>query len=135
MSETVSVCKRFEISYAHHLQDYPGKCEHLHGHNAIVELEFTEHIFICGEFHSNGKHKAASGMVHDFTEIKNEAERRIKDTLDHKCLNDIFQSRQRPTAENLCVFIANLIFNDTPFANLTRVRVWEDRDSYAEWRR
>lgn len=139
MSETLSVCKQFEISYAHHLQDYPGKCKQLHGHNAIVELEFTQHVSAFHELmKSESGHYAISGMIHDFTEIKNEVEAEIKDVLDHQCLNDLpgFH-KKRPTAENLCFLIVDIVLQSTPprFQNLSRVRVWEDRDSFAEWRR
>jgi len=131
----VSVTKVFEISYAHYLQDYEGKCKNLHGHNAKIELEFGDINFaernVVDPDHTV-IHTQSSGMVMDFTVIKNKAEKLVKDTLDHKYLNDIpYFLETRPTAENMCVLIMRVLSH---FENLIRVRVWEDCDSYAEWR-
>jgi len=102
------VSKRIEISAAHKLAlPYDSSCRRLHGHNWVIEVEIScEALTICG-------------MVIDFTWLKEVMERVIKDTLDHKCLNDVEElGGMNPTAENLAKWIAtevqNYIFGDCP---------------------
>ena len=39
------VTKRIEFCYGHRLLDYDGVCRHLHGHNAVVEVDVrAEHL-------------------------------------------------------------------------------------------
>lgn len=137
------VGKKFEISYAHYLQDYEGKCSEVHGHNAIIELVFStiEKPFQCVptpivdmKFSTQERvvHNQSSGMIIDFSQIKEEVEKEIKQRIDHKNLNDFdFFKHCRPTAENICCFILRCI----PIKYIRCieiVRVWEDRDSFAE---
>jgi len=80
--------KTFEISAAHSLQlDYESKCKNLHGHNWIITV------------YLRANELNASGMIMDFTEIK----QKITAKLDHQVLNDILPFN--PTAENLAKFI------------------------------
>lgn len=116
-----SVCKKFEISYAHHLPGYEGPCETLHGHNAIIELTYTS------------KSLSVMGMVKDFSDIKAGLEDKVKKKMDHKCLNDIpFFYKRAPTAEHMCLYIVQELADDVERYELSCIRVWEDRDSYAE---
>jgi len=99
-----------EISAAHHLDlDYESKCKNVHGHNYIVE------VWMYGELNENG-------MVMDFSKIKEAVMK-----YDHRDLNDFFA---QPTAEILSI----AIMEDLVAGNVSkaRVRVWEDKDSYAE---
>ena len=32
------VTREFEFCFGHRLKDYPGKCRHIHGHNAKVAV-------------------------------------------------------------------------------------------------
>jgi len=128
----LSVCKIFEISYAHWLQDYDGKCAEMHGHNAMIELEFKDSVISP---QGNQQHFPNSGMVLDFSAIKEGAEQKVKETFDHKCINSIpYFKKYRPTAENMIIYIRNEILPENHFPTLTRIRFWEDRDSYAEWK-
>ncbi len=104
---------RGEISAAHSLRlFYESKCKRLHGHNYLVE------IWIEGEKNSNG-------MIVDFADLK-----KIVSELDHINLNDVIE---QPTAENIAEHIAEKIINigNTRISEV-KVRVWEDKDSYAE---
>ncbi len=77
-----------EISSSHKLDlDYESKCTQLHGHNWIIDV-------YCKSEKLN-----KSGMVIDFSEIKN----RIFKKLDHKYLNEILEFNT--TAENLAFWI------------------------------
>lgn len=127
----LSVTRQFEISYSHYLPDYQGDCANVHGHNALVEVEFGA---------STVDTKSALGvtdrypmMVCDFKHIKHVVGA-IIDDLDHADLNALMTV---PTAEAICLWIASEIaVKDEYLARmLMRVRVSETRDSWAEWRR
>jgi 6-pyruvoyltetrahydropterin/6-carboxytetrahydropterin synthase len=101
--------KTFEISASHKLNlPYDSPCQRWHGHNYFVT------ICCRGE-------RDANGMVVDFSEVK----KKIKDVLDHRCLNDIkgigfdilnaedLEDRElihlNPTAENIAFWICKQI--------------------------
>ncbi|MBN1786540.1 MAG: 6-carboxytetrahydropterin synthase [Candidatus Methanofastidiosa archaeon] len=101
---------RGEVSAAHHLNlNYESKCSKTHGHNYLVE------VWIYGELNENG-------MIMDFSDIKDVVYR-----YDHKDLNNLLEN---PTAENIAIDILEGL--RSPNLWRLRVRVWEDRDSYAE---
>jgi 6-pyruvoyltetrahydropterin/6-carboxytetrahydropterin synthase len=114
------VSRKFHFDAAHWLPDYIGKCQHLHGHRWTVE------VGIYGEVGQ------ASGMVIDFSVLKEIVQNTIIDKLDHSCLNDILPN---PTAENLAIYISNKLRPsiDSLSANfrLTYIKVGETEDSYA----
>lgn len=118
----ISVCKRFEFCYGHRLPGYDGKCERLHGHNSVVEVEVTR---------SSGKSPYPS-MVVDFRDLK-EIVNPILDRLDHFDLTDFFNGPA--TAEVICQYIVNCIMQHLPEGvDLVRVRVTETPNSWAEWK-
>ena len=129
------VVKKLDFCYGHRLLDYDGKCAHPHGHNGIVEVEFTKDQL------------DSRGMVIDFVEIKKEIKVFLDQELDHKMLlrkddplvktlqdmgEPIFIMQENPTAEN----IAQVIFNYAVSRGLpiTSVRLWETPTSFAECR-
>src|SRR3990167_4299753 len=67
MITTVKTTER--ISYAHRLQNHPGKCRFLHGHNSDVTVEIT------------GEKDPETGMVVDFSDIKS-----VIEVYDHSTL-------------------------------------------------
>ena len=91
-----SITKRIEIAGAHRLNlPYDSPCKRLHGHNWIIEVEIS-----CETL-------TASGMVMDFTSLKEAMERVIKESLDHRDLNVVPElNGLNPTAENLAKWIA-----------------------------
>jgi len=105
------VYKKVEISAAHSLRGYKGKCKNLHGHNYIIE------VWLEGEMDKDTK------MLFDFSKIKKKIE-----VFDHKNLNEFFSN---PTAEVLARFLAES-FISMPRIRKAKVRVWEDSNSYAE---
>lgn len=84
--------KTIEVSGAHRLTlPYDSKCTRLHGHNWLITV------------HCKTRELNSEGMVIDFSEVK----RLIRDTLDHRCLNDIFSFN--PTAENIARWVCEQI--------------------------
>jgi 6-pyruvoyltetrahydropterin/6-carboxytetrahydropterin synthase len=78
---------------AHHLRDYPGDCEHPHGHNWKVEV--TVRATQLDEL----------GMGIDFKALKKEV-KQIIDQLDHHNLNDLPAFRDKnPSSEHIAMFI------------------------------
>jgi 6-pyruvoyltetrahydropterin/6-carboxytetrahydropterin synthase len=84
---------------AHHLRDYPGDCEHPHGHNWKVEV--TVRAVKLDEL----------GMGIDFKILKKEV-KKVIDQLDHHDLNDLpaFCDRN-PSSENIAMFIYDNLVN------------------------
>jgi len=116
-----TVIKHF--SAAHHLRDYEGKCERVHGHNYKIELELKSPIV------------DRSGMVVDFTIVRQALEK-VLQRFDHQDLNEVKPfDRLNPTAENIAKLIweeMNLKFN-TRKIKVSRVTVWETESSYATY--
>jgi len=107
-----------EFSAAHRVEDYPGNCEHLHGHNWKVEIT------------ARSPDLDELGMVVDFRKLK-EATDRILSRLDHRLLNDVppFDAVS-PTAENIGRYICDSVSEDIP---VHRVRVFETETSVATY--
>ncbi len=129
------IIKRIDFCYGHRLLDYEGKCASLHGHNGLVEIELA------------AEKLDARGMVHDFSVVKRTVKDFVDNELDHRTLlraddplvlilqeagERIFVMEGNPTAEN----IAKLIFEFAQSRKLpvAAVRLWETRDSCAEYR-
>jgi len=121
-SPKLSVTKKFKFDAAHKLPNYKGKCKNLHGHGFYGEVEFF------------GPVNEKTGMVIDFSEIKSHIAYYIIQYLDHSYLNDILEN---PTAENLVLWIVLKLrgINWGKNVELTRIRLYETEDSYAEWRK
>jgi 6-pyruvoyltetrahydropterin/6-carboxytetrahydropterin synthase len=129
------VTREFEFCFGHRLRDYPGKCRHLHGHNAklavTLEAESLDRL----------------GMVVDFVEIKRVLAGWIDETLDHTLLlhkddplvktlqaagEKVLPLDATPTTENL----AKLVFEYAKGRGLPVVEVtlWETPYSFATYR-
>ena len=103
-----------EISSAHFLRDYDGKCANLHGHNwkVIVKLIATELDRL--------------GMVMDFKELKEIYEERAGE-LDHTNLNELVDFQElNPTAENIARCIYERLKQEQKLRQYPiKVEVWE----------
>lgn len=114
----VSVESAFEA--AHRIENYPGKCVRLHGHNWTVEAIVA------------GNELNELGILIDFKILKAELNK-ILDKLDHSYLNELeIFANKNPTAENLAKEIfkelsASEIFNGS--AKLKAVKVHESPKS------
>lgn len=128
------VTKCIEFCYGHRLMDYDGVCKHLHGHNAVVEIDVrTDHL-------------DDRNMVVDFSDIKKIVKGWIDRELDHKMIlrhddplvkplqalgEPIYLLDSNPTVER----IAKLIFDKSREHGLdvAAVRVWETPNSRTEY--
>jgi 6-pyruvoyltetrahydropterin/6-carboxytetrahydropterin synthase len=117
----VTVIKHF--SAAHHLRDYEGKCERMHGHNYKVQLQLKSPIV------------DRSGMVADFTVIRQVLDKLLQ-RFDHQDLNQVKPfDKLNPTAENIAKLVyeeMNLKFN-TRKVKVSTVTVWETDSSFATY--
>lgn len=130
VSKSVSFC------YGHRLINYPGKCRHLHGHNARAVITLETGVL------------DERGMVEDFSDLKRFVldwlEREIDHTLllhrDDPVLQVLEGAGERvravdhnPTAEH----IARMIFEYVAAAGypVIEVSLWETETSRASYRR
>ncbi len=68
------VTKSISFCYGHRLLGYPGKCRHLHGHNAKVMITLE------------GEELDELGMLVDFNDIRQSVKAWIDDEIDHTML-------------------------------------------------
>lgn len=129
-----SITKDIYFCYGHRLMGHPGKCKHLHGHSVKAA------ITIVAEDLNN------QGMVCDFSEVTQAAQKFIDETLDHNFLLHredplvpaLTAAKERfllvdehPTAE----FLARMIFEAIrkEGLNVTRVTLWETTSASASY--
>lgn len=130
------VTKRIDFCYGHRLLDYDGVCRHLHGHNAMVEIDIAADAL------------DRLDMVVDFSDVKRLVKAWIDRELDHRMIlrrddplvalltaqgEPLVLLDHNPTAERL----AQLVFDrarELAF-NVVEVRFWETPSSCAVYRR
>lgn len=124
----VYLSKKVSFEAAHHLPNYEGKCNRLHGHSYKLEVVISGNVLsdtACEDI--------SDSMVLDFTTMKRVIQEQVIDLFDHTDLNRFFL---HPTAEIMCMEIFEKL--QEPFkkhgANLEVVKLWETEDSYAEYR-
>lgn len=116
------VTKSLSFCYGHRLLGYPGKCRHLHGHNARAMITLQ------------GAELDELGMLVDFNEIKKSVKSWIEDEIDHTMLlykedpiipvlreagERFYVTEENPTAEH----IARIIFEKVEAAGYPVVEV------------
>jgi 6-pyruvoyltetrahydropterin/6-carboxytetrahydropterin synthase len=128
------VTKRLDFCYGHRLVDHDGVCRHLHGHNAMVEIDIQADALD----HRN--------MVVDFADVKRLLKAWIDRELDHRMIlrrddpmvallqaqgEPLFLLDSNPTAERL----AKLIYDEARALgfNVAAVRFWETPSSAATY--
>jgi len=103
-----------EFAAAHHLRDYAGNCERLHGHNWKILVVLR------------GEQLDRLGMLVDFREAKRLVQEALE-PFDHRCLNDLEAFReQNPTTENIARTICEALAPRLPAGiSVARVTAWE----------
>jgi 6-pyruvoyltetrahydropterin/6-carboxytetrahydropterin synthase len=129
-----SVTKRIDFCYGHRLLDHDGVCKHLHGHNAVAEIEVRAEALDSRD------------MVVDFGDIKRLVKEWIDRELDHRMIlrhddpavealqalgEPVYLLDSNPTAER----IARLLFDVSREQGLAvgRVTLWETPSSWATY--
>ena len=98
-----------DFAAAHYLRDYPGNCEHLHGHNWIVRVYVR----------TAGLNDIDVGI--DFRDLKRIVDR-VLDELDHTNINEHPAFKERnPSSENIARFIYEQV--KTGLASFDGVRI------------
>lgn len=138
----ISITKIFRFETAHAIHQYQGSCKNIHGHS--YELHVAVRAKQLPDDYVDGL-----GIILDFKELKTIVQSNVVRLLDHKLLlskayleanKQKFSSDElvvfdvEPTAENILVFARNQILNALPGdVQLHSLKLWETRDSYAEW--
>ena len=139
-----SITKIFHFETAHALYGYNGPCRSVHGHSYELHVTVTAHSTSDGYI-------AAPGFIIDFKKLKQVVKEAVVDRLDHKLLlsstyltlhplyataDNLEVWEEEPSAENMLVFTRNALASALPLgANLQALRLYETKDSYAEWKR
>jgi len=118
----MKIGKHFEFEASHILPKHPGKCSRMHGHTYKLTVVV------------DGPVEKDSGMVVDFSVIKDIVKEEIIDKYDHRHMNDYFEN---PTAETLSQAFFDLVKkklkNKTNGkVKLSSLRLYETSDSFAE---
>ena len=115
---------RDSFAAAHRLVGSGGRCENLHGHNFKVELKV------------GGDHLDDSGMLLDFTDLKNTL-KVILSNLDHRDLNELSPfAESSPSSEKIAeyVFQSAREVLDSGSVNVVSVTVSESDTASATYR-
>jgi 6-pyruvoyltetrahydropterin/6-carboxytetrahydropterin synthase len=102
-----------------------GRCANRNGHGHNYTLEVT----VAGEV------DPVSGFVVDLKEMKEILEREVVSVYDHRHLNlEVPEFAHKvPTTENLAIAIWERLEGKIPNARLTRVRVYEMPELFADY--
>ena len=141
------ITRRLEFDAGHRIPDHRSQCRHLHGHRYALEITLAGEVIEAAG-------RPDTGMVMDFSEVKEIARRCVVDAWDHAFLayrgdtavvaflgtlpeHKTVLLDAVPTAENLARIAFRLLdpaYQDT-FGNhlrLQRVRLFETPNCWAD---
>ena len=138
----ISITKIFRFESAHAIHQYEGSCKNIHGHS------YELHVTVKAK-QPTGGYVEGLGIILDFKELKSLVQSHVVKQLDHKLLlskaylaehtrdfsrEELNVFEVEPTAENILVFARDRILGSLPpHIKLHSLKLWETRDSYAEW--
>lgn len=108
--------KTMSFAAAHNLPNYKGKCNNLHGHEWSIEIVIRKRI------------DPKTGMVIDFSKLKQSMDQFIISILDHNYINNIIPN---PTAENILVWCWSELMFKAYLKGIEKIKLWESPDSCA----
>jgi 6-pyruvoyltetrahydropterin/6-carboxytetrahydropterin synthase len=111
------------FSAAHHLRDYDGPCERVHGHNWLVRV-----CVRCEELNE-------AGIAIDFRTLK-AALKGVLAGLDHTYLNEAFpQEIPNPSSENIARYVFHKLKSGigSDRVRVARVQVFETPGNSASY--
>lgn len=112
----MKVGRVFYFDASHHLPEYCGACERVHGHTYKLE------VVVEGEIQDDG-------MVLDFGALKDIVSENVLNNLDHCNLNEVIKN---PTAENIVEWIWKKLEAEV---NLDSVKLWEGKGKWVQKKR
>jgi 6-pyruvoyltetrahydropterin/6-carboxytetrahydropterin synthase len=137
----ISITKIFRFEAAHAIYSYPGACANMHGHS------YELHVSIRAKQEDHG-YIDRLGIIFDFKDLKKLVVGAVNQ-LDHKVIlskaylknspqqftkEELTLFDYEPTAENLLIFFHDRIKIELPETiSLVHLKLWETKDSYAEW--
>ena len=138
----IGLTKIFHFEMAHAIHGYAGDCKNIHGHSYELHITVSSGV----EYRST---IPGPGFEIDFKEIKELVKTAVIDHFDHKLLlsrnflgehpyfltqENLVTWETEPTAENLLIYIRQILAKNLPDKiNLVRMKLYETKDSYAEW--
>ena len=139
---TIRITKEFRFEGAHALQNYDGKCRHIHGHSYRLFVTLKGSPIAEASSPKNG-------MVVDYGDLKRVVNKYIVDPFDHALLlrrdapvkEEISAAYQnviilefQPTCENLAIYFAGLLKDNLPDGTtLHSIKLYETPTSFVEW--
>lgn len=138
----LKLTKIFQFEMAHAIHGYEGACKNIHGHS------YELHVSVSSDC-TNDYWLPAPGFMIDFKTIKELVRSAVINKLDH-CLmlspnfiagqpnyastENLFIFEAEPTAENLLIYIKQALQQKLPDnIKLVHLKLFETKDSYAEW--
>lgn len=138
----LKLTKIFHFEMAHAIHGYQGACKNIHGHS------YELHVTVCTRQDQDG-YIPSPGFIIDFKQIKNLVTTTVIEKFDHRLvLSEDYLKEQgsdrsdenlvvwpmEPSAENLLLYIQKKISEKLPAdVKLLQMRLYETKDSYAEW--
>lgn len=138
----IRITKIFYFEMAHAVHGYNGKCRNIHGHS--YELHVT-----IATVEAQQDFLPMPGFAVDFKELKYWVNSVIVDKLDHSLvlsnnfiaahpnisnLENLIIWEVEPTAENMLIYIKQELKKILPNnLQLVQLKLYETKDSYAEW--
>lgn len=111
------ISKKFSFAACHRLPLYEGACHNWHGHEWALEISIKKRI------------DTKTGMVLDFSILKDIINKHIIEVLDHSNVNDVLKN---PTAENILIWIWEKLMFDAHLKGIETIKIWETPTSCAE---
>ncbi|MBD3262569.1 MAG: 6-carboxytetrahydropterin synthase QueD [Candidatus Altiarchaeales archaeon] len=112
----MKVGRVFYFDASHHLPNYQGACERVHGHTYRLEVVVEDDV-------------GQDGMVLDFGRLKQVVVEGVLEELDHCDLNQVLDN---PTAENIVEWIWSRLCGQL---NLDSITLWEGRGKWVRRKR
>lgn len=117
----MEVTKSVVFDSAHYLEDHERKCKNLHGGRYELQITLRDNI------------NPETGMVCDFTYLKQIVNNLIVDRLDHNFINsEVPELRWRSTTELMSIWMWHTLIQFLP--SLEKIRLYETTDSFCEYK-
>ena len=141
------ITRRIEFDAGHRIPNHDSKCKHLHGHRYALEATLSGALIV-------ERGASSEGMVLDFSVLKQAMVSTIAEPWDHKLLlyvrdplavwaaeETLMQIDELgivtlpsiPTVENLARLAYERIQAEIPSLKLTRVRLYETPNCWADY--